>query len=1071
MKKLTLLFLVYIFSSTCFSQDIINHYNPDNLVGQFNLGSPTYYDGEYQIRITSMYWVDEALYPPNNFISYDFECVSYPFVPDCYNNSTCTPSGNSRDFIVLLDNLLGSIEEPYTGYGWILTPGKNVYKYSDPLGFDIPNNTSYPTTLVTRAYISDAPWEDDRMILPHTILRITLNVHEGTTIDGEIKVKISWLYDNTRGRMKHYPFVDNNNGQNVNSVELYDVIFRPKFIYDGFPGVSNHHYNTTTNQGWFNGAHPAGIDPLGSINYFHEEDVPNIYHYHPGYCGVLFPDDNLDFYFYPAPYALLSPPLRNSSSRAYAGFDDYGQYGTLSTTVETGILHSYRIDQFIDLENINPSEKIIYNPSKVLIDCDLTFPEDYKFLTVHGKYPDKAWVMENNPGYDDLREVLCPSDQVDDDGDFLTEYELSSVELTIEPGVTIMDAKFTGSGTIFWHPDNIKGNFKIYPGLNSICQAESMLITDPQLTWERDFEFEGSLISIEPGAMLTIKCTVEVDSDTKIIVKRGGKLIIDGGTITPSGGMWPGIEVWGTATASQNPVDQGWVQVINGGTIEKADIGIQTIKIESNGSEGTMDYSYTGGIVQATDAVFKNNKIAVQFYDYGNISVSYFTDCDFITDNYYPNAAGPDYFIKMNEVHGIGFTGCNFINQSNDDCSGNGIYSLNSGFEVKGKCISGDDPCTNGENGEFTNLKRGIYATSGGSLYFPDIDHITFSENYRGAYFSAMENGVVTNCTITTGPNCGGSSYGVYLDGSTGYTVEGNNFYEGTWDGIGVVVNNSGGEANGIYRNYFEGLKFGIIAQNKNRAVDGTGLELKCNTYEDMQWDKVVLWRGQFMNKEYGIAESQGSPGSNPEDMAGNLFDDHGEPYFDDFDDINNEANNITYFHPDLESFGIGYENVIPKDYNDKVNVEDEEVEPEWTFVNGCPPEDDPGGGGGLDEGLKSSIAKSNHKIDSTQNLLAILIDGGDTEAVQFEVETSIPPETMQVYNDLMNKSPYLSDTVVSTAIEKEDVLPGAMIRDIMVANPHTAKSEELMNKLDERWDPLPEYMKAQILQGRSIVS
>lgn len=78
---------------------------------------------------------------------------------------------------------------------------------------------------------------------------------------------------------------------------------------------------------------------------------------------------------------------------------------------------------------------------------------------------------------------------------------------------------------------------------------------------------------------------------------------------------------------------------------------------------------------------------------------------------------------------------------------------------------------------------------------------------------------------------------------------------------------------------------------------------------------------------------------------------------------------------------------------------------------------------------------------------------------------------TIEVYNELMQKSPCLSDTVVRSAIEKENVLPNAMIRDIMVANPHTAKSNELMDKLDERWDPLPEYMKAQILQGKSIVS
>ncbi|MEZ5195262.1 MAG: hypothetical protein R2764_02305 [Bacteroidales bacterium] len=87
-------------------------------------------------------------------------------------------------------------------------------------------------------------------------------------------------------------------------------------------------------------------------------------------------------------------------------------------------------------------------------------------------------------------------------------------------------------------------------------------------------------------------------------------------------------------------------------------------------------------------------------------------------------------------------------------------------------------------------------------------------------------------------------------------------------------------------------------------------------------------------------------------------------------------------------------------------------------------------------------MASAEQKIDSTENILAVLIDGGDTETTQTDVNNSIPPETMQVYTDLMGKSPYLSDTVVSTAIEKEDVLPGVMIRDIMVANPNTAKSE-----------------------------
>ena len=121
----------------------------------------------------------------------------------------------------------------------------------------------------------------------------------------------------------------------------------------------------------------------------------------------------------------------------------------------------------------------------------------------------------------------------------------------------------------------------------------------------------------------------------------------------------------------------------------------------------------------------------------------------------------------------------------------------------------------------------------------------------------------------------------------------------------------------------------------------------------------------------------------------------------------------------------------------------------------------------GLD--YKEQLEYYTEQVEELENTLIQLIDGGNTEGLNTEVELSTPPETMEIYNELMGESPFVSETVVETSIEKEDVLPNAMIRDVMVANPHSATSDELLEKLDERNTPMPNYMKAQVLEAREI--
>ena len=441
-------------------------------------GGPNYYTGEYQIYLADFFW---ALHPSFNTsfkASYNFETVSFPFTKDCAFIAGCGyPQGfpnNERELYLPSD-----ANYDVSGDGWNYPPvippmAEKLHRITPLNGFR--NNYPYygdygPSVTTKTSALVSGPFEGigaislNRYALPHSVLRLTLNLHCGTNIQtDQIISSVSYIYDNTRGQMRTYPFNNHNNG---GSYQSHDVIFRPELIANEFDVDWTHYYNESGNQ--------SIIDGGGTVDYFpySEIDAGAIsscgssipYLTLPATADMFSGSPEYNFAF-PAPYTLISSPLRSFDSQCLAGYKVIGTAPNQSFVKRDGIPHTYKIDKNIDLTHINPSEGIIYNPSEADVTAnDFVFPQGYTFKTIRGQHAPLSQVNADNTAanggpYTDKRYVPVTTDLESENSNYPANNPLyasiyhmkNGSKLTVEGCVYIFDAAFdceTGSEIIF----------------------------------------------------------------------------------------------------------------------------------------------------------------------------------------------------------------------------------------------------------------------------------------------------------------------------------------------------------------------------------------------------------------------------------------------------------------------------------------------------------------------------------------------------------------------------------------------------------------------------------------------
>ncbi len=600
--------------------------------------------------------------------------------------------------------------------------------------------------------------------------------------------------------------------------------------------------------------------------------------------------------------------------------------------------------------------------------------------------------------------------------------------------------------------------------------ATSFMSNGGNTTWTGDRYVEGS-ITVEAGNTLIIQgtptnpTTIHMPKYGRINVEKGGRLIIDGATITNGcGTQWHGIFLDGDPNLPQLPFsNQGVCILRNDAVIENSENGVANY------------WNSSGGVILASNTTFRNNRRSAAFLQYQGYNTggfpradrSSFTNCLFTaTDDYPTNAPSFDYHVTMWAVDRIRFKGCQFKNlQSNpvNNLRGKGIYSLDASHMVESYCDPLNVNCTPVPS-DFTQLDNAVEGLGYNGVSSVSVDQATFNKNAIGISLDGLDAPSITRNLFTVGyanPLINTYSIGTALFNNPYLRVE-----ENTYLGIdvapnlgakGLWISNTGGNDNIVYKNIFNGLGYANIAQgyNENYSKFGGityrhGLRYLCNTQNINQNDIVVT--PATWPSPHGIhpiqAELSNLTGTGIAiEAAGNTF----SHTLGGFDIDNTGSSQMWYYHTGG--------NTEPISFTSNVTLNGTLGAPACISNLGGntehPHEVDAAGLMAMKAEFLSVDASYINLLYNHQQL----IDDGSTYQMVNNVTETWDDNAWTMRNNLLAKAPNVSIEALTEAA-RENILPAAMLLEVVLANPASARDEVFVKFLQfEAPTPLSQYM------------